>query len=132
MRPLLSCLFAVVALLPTSAFASACASVRPGWTPGTPATAFSEMLALFGTPPSLILLLATALVLRFRHKWGGLVVVVLWSTWLSLVAVIGRGNALQQQAALEGCIGTPTLFIAAVAAICILIVLYTSPRNTRL
>ena len=119
-------------LLPSQAFAEVCDKVRPLWEPGAPATAFGEMIALFGTPPSLILLVASALVLRFRHKWAGLAVVVLWSTWLTLVTVVSAKDDIQQQAVIEGCVGSPTLFIAAVAAICIGIVLYTSPRDTRL
>ena len=119
-------------LMPTQAWAAACDTLRPGWAPGTSVSAFDEMLALFGTPPSLVLVLATALALRFRHKWAGLAVVVLWSTWLTVVAVLGRGGEIQQMAVAEGCLGPPTLFILAVAAICVATVLYTSPRNTRL
>ncbi|SPH19889.1 hypothetical protein ASD8599_00628 [Ascidiaceihabitans donghaensis] len=121
-----------MAALPTSALAEVCDKVRPQWVPGTPATAFAEMIALFGTPPSLVLLVATALVLRFRSKWGGLGITVAWAAWVSVVSMVGAGDALQQQATLEGCVGSPALFILVVAAICIATILYTSPRSTRL
>ncbi|MEP3917146.1 hypothetical protein [Ascidiaceihabitans sp.] len=122
----------ILAALPTSALAEVCDKVRPHWVPGSPATAFTEMIALFGTPPSLVLLVATALVLRFRSKWGGLGVTVAWAAWVSVVSMVGAGDAVQQQATLEGCVGSPALFILAVAAICIATILYTSPRSTRL
>ncbi len=122
----------ILSLLPTSALAEVCDKVRPNWEPGTPVTAFGEMVALMGTPPSLILLLATAFVLRFRHKWGGLIVVVLWTAWISVVSLLGGRDEMRVAASAEGCIGSPTLFIAVVAAICIATILYTSPRSTRL
>ena len=122
----------MLAALPTSALAEVCDKVRPHWVPGTDATAFSELISLFGTPPSLILLVATAIVLRFRSKWGGLAVTVLWAGWVSLVSIVGANEEMQQLAAREGCVGSPALFIVAVAAICIATILYTSPRSTRL
>lgn len=122
----------ILTLIPSAGSAGVCADVRPQWTPGTPATAWSEILALFGTAPSLVLLVATVAALRFRHQWGGLIVVVLWTVWVSIIAMLSPRDAVQQAAALEGCVATPVLFIAAVAAICIGTVLYTSPRNTRL
>jgi hypothetical protein len=120
----------ILALLPGPALADVCASVRPNWIPGTPSTALTEAIALFGTVPSLGLILLTALALRFRSQWGGLTVVVLWAGWTSLVAL--TGDAMMAQARLEGCVGSPVLFLSGVAAICAGTVLYTLPKSTRL
>lgn len=120
----------ILAAAPTPALAEVCDKVRPNWTPGTPSTMLTEAIALFSTVPSLVLIVATLAALRFRSQWGGLAVVVGWTIWTSLAA-FGRDSILEQAAA-EGCVGAPTLFIAAVAAICVGTVLYTLPRETRL
>ena len=122
-------------LLPTSALAEVCDKVRPHWTPGTETTAWGEMIALMGTPPSLVLLLLSALAIRFRHEWGALIVVVLWTGWASLVVFAGADDDIQRMAVQEGCIGSPSLFIAAVAAISVAMIIYVAPplgrgRNT--
>ena len=118
-------------LAPAPALAEVCDKVRPFWTPGRPATAVDELLGLMATPPSLVLLVLTALALRLRHAWGALAVVVLWSTWVSFAVMRTPGPTLGAARA-EGCIGPPTLFIAVVAAICVATILYTSRRDTRL
>ncbi|QUJ75834.1 hypothetical protein KDD17_12920 [Sulfitobacter albidus] len=116
----------ILALLPGPALAQSCADMRPGWTAGAEATAWTELIALSGTPASLVLLLASALVLRLRHQWGALIVTVLWSFWASFIAMAGP-----TQAAAEGCIGSPTLFIALVAAICTGMIIYTTGGKPR-
>lgn len=122
---------AVMLIAAGPAHAATCAQMRPHWTPGVPATAWDELIALMSTPPSLILILASLLAIRFAHQWGALIVVLLWTLWVSFVAMstpdVGRLAGMQ-----EGCIGSPTLFIAAVAAICVGMILYTTRRATRL
>lgn len=122
----------ILALLPLPAWAGVCDKVRPFWTPGAPATGWDELIGLMGTPPSLILLVLSALAVRFRHQWGALVVVLLWTAWVSVVALVGLDGETQALAIAEGCIGSPVLFIAIVAAICGGMILYTAPRETRL
>ena len=117
---------------PTAAWAEVCDKVRPLWAPGSQATGWDELLGLMGTPPSLVLLVLSALAVRFRHQWGALIVVLLWTGWVSLVALVGVDNDVQALAIAEGCVGSPVLFIAVVAAICGGMILYTAPRDTRL
>jgi len=116
---------------PTAALAEVCDKVRPLWQPGTPATAWDEMLALMGTPLSLALLLATAVAIRFRSQWGALAVLVLWTFWVSTIAFFGADDEINRQAIAEGCIGSPALFIGVVAAICIAMIIYTTPRQDK-
>ena len=116
------------------AFASICETERPLWTPGSPATALDEFYHLAMSPASLLLLALTILAVRFRSQWGGLIVVVLWSLLVSMLA-FGWGpqshvEALQA-ARLEGCAGSPALFIGLVAAICLAMILYTTPPQRR-
>ena len=122
-------ILAAFAGLPAPALADICAQVRPNWS-GSEATALTEAVALFGTTPSLLLIVATALVVRFRSQWGGLAVVVAWAMWTSAVAL--NGNAQLAQAATEGCVGSPALFLIGVALMCAGTVLYTLPKSTRL
>ena len=102
------------------------------WNPlGGPATMWDEALHLAATPLSLLLLLGTALAIRFRSQWGGLAAVVGWSFLVYFVA-FGDPNdptGITQAAMQEGCIGSPALFIAVVAAICVATVIYTAPEK---
>ena len=111
---------------PTPALAEACGTLRPNWD-GTSVSAVDELLTVMQTPIVLLLIVATALAVRFRNEWGGLLVVVGWS--LSTYLVIGWGsiNALRDAAILEGCIGNPSLFVGVAAMVCIGVVLYTAP-----
>lgn len=113
-------------IAPTSALSQSCAQHRPNWTPGDQVSALSEAVALFGSPVALVLLLATALCLRFRHQWGAVVIVVLWTVLVSLVTFTDAGGRAAGTA--EGCIGSPSLFITAVAALCVGLILYTAPK----
>ena len=119
---------ALAAVVPGSALAEVCDKVRPMWRPGSPATALDEMLGLMGTPPSLALLVLSALVLRFRHSGGALAVTVLWSLWVSVVVFFGMDEEVQQMAAAEGCIGSPALFVLAVAVLCGAMIVYTNRK----
>ena len=128
--------FAILALLftgtalPSAAVAEVCNKVRPFVGADEPGTVFTEAVSLMGTPPSLILLVLTALAIRFRWQWISLGVVVLWSIWLSLIAM-SAPDATMLQAIEEGCVGEPTLFIGLVAAICGGMMLYTAPRKAK-
>lgn len=120
----------ILSLLPGAAWAEVCDKERPNWVPGTEATAWTEMIGLFSAPPSLVLLVVTALVVRFRSMWGGVLVMVLWTGLVSLL-VFSEPDEVRLQAVKEGCIGSPTLFIAVVAAICVATILYTAPRTDK-
>jgi len=112
---------------PATAQAQSCAEQRPNWTPGTEVTALAEAFALFSSPIALILLITTALCFRVRHQWGAVVTVVLWTGYISLVTFTDAGGRAAGMA--EGCIGSPTLFIAVVAALSVALVLYTAPKT---
>ncbi|MCK0096596.1 hypothetical protein MWU60_13530 [Yoonia sp. F2084L] len=113
-------------LSPTSAFAEVCSQERPSWD-GLPVTALGEFLILMQTPVVLLLIVVTALVIRFRSEWGGLIVVVGWSLSTYLVIDWAGTNPIRTSAINEGCIGNPALFIVVAAAVCIGVVLYTAP-----
>ncbi len=116
-------------LLPSSAMAEVCDKERPDWD-GAPASAVSEALMLAGSLPSVVLILATALAIRVRSVWGGLAAVCGWSILVG-VLVFGGDRAIRDTAIAEGCVGSPALFIAAVAAICVGTILYTAPNEAR-
>ena len=115
---------------PGPAFAGACEALRPGWD-GAPVTAFGEALHLFSAPPALILLGGTIIALRFRSQWGGLAVTVLWSALVWFIVFGPDPSGDRRAAALEGCMGSPALFIAIVAAISVATILYTAPVRGR-
>jgi hypothetical protein len=104
--------------------------MRPDWD-GTPVSAFGELVFLAQSPIVLILLLLTAVAVRFRSEWGGLAVVVGWS--IATYLVTGWGSTSETQVAVmqEGCVGSPALFIAFAAALCIGVVLYTAPLGKK-
>ncbi|SIT84684.1 hypothetical protein SAMN05421665_1903 [Yoonia rosea] len=120
----LICAAALAAPLP--AWAEVCTQQRPGWD-GVPVTALGELLFLLQTPIVLILIIATALAVRFRSEWGGLVVVVGWSLSTFLATGWGSTGDTRALAMSEGCIGNSTLFILFAALVCIGVVLYTAP-----
>ena len=113
-------------LWPAPVWAEVCSDQRPNWN-GEPVTAFGELLFLLQSPVALVLILATALAVRFRSEWGGLVVVVGWSLSTFLVTGWGTNGAIKAAGIEEGCIGNPSLFIAVAATVCIGVVLYTAP-----
>lgn len=123
-------LFAALMALPGAAMAEVCDKERPGWD-GAPASVLDEAISLSATVPSLILILATALALRFRSAKGGLAVVVLWTAWVSVIAFVGYATPVRRAALQEGCIASPALFIGLVAAICVATILYTAPSERR-
>lgn len=93
-------------------------------------SAAQEALFLAGTLPVLILIFASALAVRVRNPWGGLIVVVLWTVFITLLITETDTN-LRTATRAEGCVGSPALFICGVAAICVGIILYTLPRPKR-
>ena len=113
-------------LFPTQAMAEVCSQERPAWA-GTPVSALGEFLILLQTPIVLLLVVATALVIRFRHEWGGLVVVVGWSLSTYLVLDWAGTDSVRTAAMNEGCIGKPSIFIVVAVMVCIGVVLYTAP-----
>ncbi|WP_299652195.1 hypothetical protein [uncultured Tateyamaria sp.] len=119
-------LFAAAA--PGQALAQACATQRPDWD-GTPVSALDEALALLLSPGGLFLLAATAVALVVRSQWGGLVTVLLWTGFITLITMFDP-TGLRGPAAAEGCVGPPTLFIGVAAAICVVTVLLTMPRQS--
>ena len=88
-----------------------------------------EAINLFLSPAGIALLLLSVIALRFRHQWIGLAAVILWTVFITVVTMADP-TGLRPQAMAEGCVGPPTLFIVAVAAICVGIVLYTKPRTS--
>lgn len=129
MGPLRRGLALALLLGPAPAWAEVCDKSRPNWD-GTPASAVDEALFLFSTPASLVLLICTLVVIRFRHQWGALAVVVLWTLLVSVIAMADP-TGLRVSEIAEGCAGSSTLFIALVAAICGGMILYTSRRPER-
>lgn len=118
----------MLTLLPGTARAEVCEAVRPGWD-GIPITAAQEAMALMFSPLGLLLLALSLIVLRFRLQWLGMGTILGWTGFVALVTLTDptgtRGPAIA-----EGCIGSPTLFIALSAAICVAIVFLTKPRPT--
>ncbi|WP_162497398.1 hypothetical protein [Roseovarius dicentrarchi] len=114
------------AFLPGAAWAGACETVRPGWD-GTPITAWGEALALFSTPAALFLLAASVTATLLRSAVGALVVCLMWST-LTMIVVSTDPTGLRDASRIEGCTGSPALFIVAVAALCAAMILYTTRK----
>jgi hypothetical protein len=113
-------------LSPATAWADVCEAVRPNWD-GVPVGVFGELLWLAQSPLVLVLIVATALAVRFRSEKGGLIVVVGWSIATFLVTGWGGDDGTAAAAMAAGCIGPSWLFITVAAALCIGVVLYTAP-----
>ncbi|MEM6577312.1 MAG: hypothetical protein AAF678_02375 [Pseudomonadota bacterium] len=107
---------AILTVAASPAHAEICATFRPAWD-GAPVTATQETIALFGTPISLVLLLATAFAIRFRSAWGALTVFVGWSFAVAAVTFLDPTGGMRAAAASEGCVGSPSLYIAIVFAL---------------
>jgi len=116
-------------LAPTTAFAEVCAQTRPGWD-GTPVSTGQEAWLLLQTPATLILVFASLLAIRLRHQWIALGTVVLWTLLVSFIAM-GNPTGVRPAEIAEGCVGSPALFIGVVAAICVAMIFYTTPRQDR-
>ncbi|MEM8536780.1 MAG: hypothetical protein AAGF56_02850 [Pseudomonadota bacterium] len=117
-------------LTPAAAWAEACETERPGWD-GVSVSAWDEFLFLLQTPIVLLLVVATALALRFRSEWGGLAAVVGWAIATFLVVGWADSTGFRAAAMAEGCIGSPALFIAVAGLVSVGVVLYTAPLPKR-
>lgn len=118
----------MLALLPAPAWAEICDKERPDWD-GAPVGMVGEAITLFLSPAGIGLLLLSVVALRFRQQWIGLLAVILWAVFVTIVTMADP-TGLRLQGMAEGCIGSPALFIVAAAAICVAIVLYTKPRSS--
>ncbi len=116
-------------LAPTAAMAEVCDKTRPNWD-GTPVSTGQEAIFLTATPATLLLVFLSLLAVRFRHQWAALAVVVLWTLLVSFIAM-GNPTGVRPQEIAEGCVGSPALFIGVVAAICVGMIFYTTPRQSR-
>lgn len=117
----------LLVLSPSAAWAEACDIARPTWN-GADVSALSEAISLLLTPFGALLLVLTMIALRLRNHWVGLAAIVGWTGYLSIIT-IADPNGVRVAAIEEGCIGSPTLFIALVTAICIGTAIYTTPRS---
>ena len=97
----------VAAFYPEIALADICGTLDPNWD-GLPVSALQELVSLAATPPALILLIATAFVIRFKHQWGALVVVVLWTIYASALTMFDP-TGIREPAMAEGCVGSNTV-----------------------
>lgn len=116
---------AALCLFGTPAAADICSDARPNWD-GGPVSAWQEMIWLLSSPAALVMLIITAFVIRFRSQWGGLACFVGWAmlgSYLSFPDI----NDFRKQGLIEGCMGSPTLFLGLVTAICVGMILYTAP-----
>lgn len=121
-------LVAVLLLLPGAARAEVCDKERPDWN-GVPVTALGEAVTLLFSPIGLFLLISTVAALRFRAQWGGVVVTVGWTSFATLLTMGDPTGGVRKAAISEGCIGSPTLFIAIAAAISVGTIIYTAPQR---
>ena len=109
--------------------AEVCETFRPDWD-GEAVTAVGEAFQLATSVPAVALLFASALAVRFKAQWMALAVVVCWTVYVTVIAMPAVSD-IRLTAAAEGCVGSPALFIAAVAAICIWMIYTTGPIKKR-
>lgn len=114
----------ILALVPGAAWAQDCAVQRPGWD-GAAVSAVQEAMFLAYTPAALVLFLGTIAALRFKSHWGSLAVVLGWTAFVSFLTMFAPASRVA--AVTEGCVGSPTLFIGIIAAICVGTIFYTAP-----
>lgn len=118
-------ILAAAVCVPAGAHAEVCDRIRPDWD-GQAVSVWEETLALMGTPVSLLLLLATVLVLRFRSSWGALAVFVGWSFAVASFTFLDGTGGLLPAARAEGCVGSPALFVGVVLLISAGMMLYVN------
>ena len=118
----------ILSLLPGVTWAQSCATQRPSWD-GAPVSEAQEVVFLASSPMALILFLATAVALRTKSSWGGLVVVLGWTAFVTFLTMLAPDA--RKQAIAEGCVGNPALFIGIIAAICVGTIFYTAPAKER-
>ncbi|WP_237028974.1 hypothetical protein [Phaeobacter porticola] len=108
--------------LPGSALAEVCDKTRPAWVrTDDPATAWDELLALSSLPITLALFALTGIALATRNRASFVISALLWASMAFVIAIDRYENALddvQYYAIVEGCLGSPHLFIGLAIAIC--------------
>ena len=114
----------ILSLVPGMAWAQDCAVQRPGWD-GAPVSAVQEAVFLASSPAALVLLLGTAIALRFKSQWGSLAMVLGWTAFVTFLTMLAPAS--RKAAMAEGCVGSPALFIGVIAAICVGMIFYTAP-----
>ena len=114
----------ILSLLPGMAWAQDCAVQRPGWD-GAPVSVVQEAVFLASSPAALVLLLGTAVAIRFKSQWGSLAVVLGWTAFVTFLTMLAPAS--RKLAMAEGCVGSPALFIGVIAAICVAMISYTAP-----
>ena len=117
----------MLACIPGTAWAEVCDKARPNWD-GVPVGAVGEAIGLFLSPAGIVLLALSLVAVRFQFQWVGLAAVILWAVFITVITMADP-TGMRLDGMIEGCIGPPTLFIAAAAAICVAIVLWTKPRT---
>lgn len=121
--PLLGLLFP-----PTTLLAEVCDKERPHWN-GSPVSAVQEAIILFTQPTQIILLAATLLLICRRARIECGLLALIWAAFIPSLLTRDLDD-ITWEAAQEGCIGNPVLFIGLSAAICI-ITLYAALRPRR-
>lgn len=129
MRPLLLAA-ALTALTPLPAFAGVCETLNPDWVAGSSVSLLQQTISMLAMPVSLLLLIASAVMFRLRAQWGALAVIIGWASWITALTT-QTAIAARRAAQLEGCAASPALFFAIAVAVCIGLVLYTSPIRGR-
>jgi hypothetical protein len=114
----------ILSLLPGVAWAQDCSVQRPGWD-GAAVSAVQEAVFLASSPAALVLLLGTAVAIRFKSQWGSLAVVLGWTAFVTFLTMLAPAS--RKLAMAEGCVGSPALFIGIIAAICVGMIFYTAP-----
>ncbi len=114
----------ILSLLPGVAWAHDCAVQRPGWD-GAPVSAVQEAVFLASSPAALVLFLGTVAAIRFKSHWGSLAVVLGWTAFATFLTMLAPAS--RSAATVEGCVGSPALFIGIIAAICVGMIIYTAP-----
>jgi hypothetical protein len=114
----------ILSLLPGVAWTQDCAVQRPGWD-GAPVSVVQEAVFLASSPAALVLLLGTAVAIRFKSQWGSLAVVLGWTAFVTFLTMLAPAS--RKLAMAEGCVGSPALFIGVIAAICVGTIFYTAP-----
>ena len=114
----------ILSFLPGMAWAQDCTVQRPGWD-GAPVSAVQEAVFLASSPAALVLLLGTAVAIRFKSQWGSLAVVLGWTAFVTFLTMLAPAS--RELAMAEGCVGSPALFIGIIAAICVGTIFYTAP-----
>ncbi len=86
---------------------------------------------MFSSPLALFLLAATIITLRFRNHWAALAVCVAWSFLASSLTFFSPAGGQRAASVAEGCAGPATVFIGMIGILCVVMILYTSPKKEK-